>query len=133
MNINSNIELPSNQKFGYFFSFIFVIVSIYFYFREINLAFYALGLCSIVFFIITFFKADILMPLNKLWMTFGLFLGMIISPIVMGLIFFLIFTPIGILMKLFGRDELLLKFKMKPSYWSKRKEDIYSNSFSKQF
>lgn len=133
MNTNSNIELPSNQKFGYFFSFIFVIVSIYFYFREINMAFYALGSCSIVFFIITFFNADILMPLNKLWMTFGLFLGMIISPIVMGLIFFLIFTPIGILMKLFGRDELLLKFKIKPSYWSKRKEDIYSNSFSKQF
>jgi len=130
---NSNVVLPSNLKFGYFFSFVFLIASIYFYFREINMTFYILGTCSIVFFLITFFKADILRPLNKLWMSFGLFLGMIVSPIVMGAIFFIIFTPIGILMRLFGRDELLLKFKIKPSYWTNRNEDIHSNSFRNQF
>ena len=97
------------------------------------MTFYILGTCSIVFFLITFFKADILRPLNKLWMSFGLFLGMIVSPIVMGAIFFIIFTPIGILMRLFGRDELLLKFKVKPSYWTNRNEDIHSNSFRNQF
>ena len=133
MKINKNIVLPSNQKFGYFFIFVFLITSIYFYFRENNMAFYVLGTCSIVFFLVTLFKAEILKPLNKLWMSFGLVLGMIVSPIVMGVIFFMIFTPIGILMRLFGRNELLLHFKIKPSYWTKRHEDINSNSFRRQF
>ena len=131
--ISNNIELPSNRKFGYFFTFIFLIFSTYFYFKEIQIAFYTLVITSIVFFLITFFKSNILKPINKLWMKFALILGNIISPIVMGLIFFLIFTPIAILMRLFGRDELLLRFKKKPSYWTKRNENIQSNSLSKQF
>ncbi len=97
------------------------------------MVFYVLGACSIVFFIVTLLKAEILKPLNKLWMGFGLVLGMIVSPMVMGVIFFMIFTPIGILMRLFGRDELLLQFKAKSSYWIKRHEDIHSNSFRRQF
>tara|TARA_B100001093_G_C26207333_1_gene750520 strand:- start:118 stop:519 length:402 start_codon:yes stop_codon:yes gene_type:complete len=133
MKINNNIELPSNHKFGYFFTLIFLIASMYFLFKEINMAFYVLGTCSIVFFLVTLFKAEILRPLNKLWMGFGLVLGMIVSPIVMGAIFFIIFTPIAILMRLFGRDELLIQFKTKPSYWTKRNVDIQSNSFSRQF
>ncbi len=133
MIINKNIALPSNQKFGYFFTLVFLITSIYSYFRENNMVFYVLGACSIVFFIVTLLKAEILKPLNKLWMGFGLVLGMIVSPMVMGVIFFMIFTPIGILMRLFGRDELLLQFKAKSSYWIKRHEDIHSNSFRRQF
>jgi len=97
------------------------------------MAFYVLGACSIVFFLITFFKAEILTPLNKLWMKFGLVLGMIVSPIVMGAIFFIIFTPIGILMRLFGRDELHLKFKKSYSYWNRRNEYTHSNSLRSQF
>ena len=131
--IKNNIELPSNKKFGYFFTFIFLCSSTYFYFEKISFVFYALGLISIIFFFITTFKADILRPLNKLWMSFGLILGLIVSPIVMGVIFFLIFTPIGILMRLFGRDELLLRFINKPSYWIKRDENIQSNSLRNQF
>lgn len=133
MTINRNFKLPSNHKFGYFFTFIFLIASIYFYFIENSIAFLVLGTCSIVFFLITLFKAEILRPLNKLWMGFGLVLGVIVSPIVMGIIFFMIFTPIGLLMRLFGRDELLLQFKTKPSYWTKRNNDMLSNSFSRQF
>ena len=133
MKINNNIKLPSNHKFGYFFTFIFLIASMYFLFKGINLVFYVLGTCSMVFFLVTLFKAEILRPLNKLWMSFGLVLGMFVSPIVMGAIFFIIFTPIGILMRLFNRDELLLQFKTKPSYWTKRNEDIHSNSFMSQF
>ena len=131
--INSDIKLPSNHKFGYFFTFIFLIASIYFFFKEINIVFYILGTFSVVIFLVTLFKAEILRPLNKLWMSFGLVLGIIVSPIVIGSIFFIIFTPIGILMRFFGRDELLLKFKTKPSYWTKRNADIQSNSFKKQF
>lgn len=131
--MSSEIKLPSNHKFGFFFTFIFLITATYFYFKDIYLAFYILGFVSLVFLLITIFTSDKLGPLNKLWMNFGFILGKIISPIIMGLIFFLIFTPTGILMRLFGRDELLLKFKNKPSYWIKRNVDIQSNSFRKQF
>lgn len=86
-----------------------------------------------IFCLVTLFKAEILRPLNKLWMGFGLVLEMIVSPIVMGAIFFIIFTPIGILMRFFGRDELILQFKKKPTFWIKRNEDIQSNSFRRQF
>ena len=133
MKINSNIELPSNHKFGYFFTFIFLIASIFFFFKEIKIAFYVLGTCSIAFFLITFFKAEILRPINKLWMSFGFVLGMIVNPIIMGAIFFIIFSPIGILMRLFGRDELCIRLKNNSSYWSDRDNNIYSNSFRRQF
>ena len=133
MLTNRNFELPSNHRFGYFFTFIFLIASIYFFFKEINIGFYILGTCSIVFFLVTLFKAQILRPLNKLWMTFGLVLGIIVSPVVMGLIFFVIFVPIGVLMRLFRRDELSLSFKKKSSYWTKRNDDVHSNSFRSQF
>lgn len=133
INNTKNLKLPSNRKFGYFFSIIFLIASAYFYIKEINIAFYAFLILSTVFFIITFFNADILRPLNNLWMKFGLILGMIVSPIVMGIIFFFIFTPIGILMRLFGRDELSIRLKNNSSYWNKRDNNIHSNSFRRQF
>ena len=130
---NSNLNLPSNHKFGYFFIFVFLIASTYFYLKASYFAFYTSCTLSLVLLLITIFKADLLSPFNKLWMSFGFVLGMIVSPIVMGLIFYIIFTPIGILMRLFGRDELLLKFKIQPSFWTKRNEDIHSNSFRSQF
>lgn len=131
--LNNNIELPSNRKFGYFFTLIFFIVSTYFYFKDNYIIFYISGIISIALLLITSFKANILEPLNKIWMKFGLMLGKVISPIVMGSIFFLIFSPVGILMRLFGRDELLLRFKNKNSYWTKRNEGTLSNSFRSQF
>ena len=131
--IKNKINLPSNLKFGYFFTFIFLIGSIYFYFKEIIFLFCSLGIISVIFLVITSLKADILEPLNKLWMNFGLILGSIVNPLIMGLIFFFIFTPIGILMRLFGRDELLIRFKNKSSYWIKRNNDIQQDNFKKQF
>ena len=128
-----DIDLPSNHKFGYFFTFVFLIASIYFYIRHVNLFFYIFFTTSIIFFFITLIAADILKPLNKLWMIFGLILGKIISPIVMGVIFFIIFTPIGVIMRLFGRDELRLSLKYKDTYWIKRNQNIQSNSFRNQF
>ena len=127
------IKLPSNRKFGFFFTLVFLIFSIYFYIKEAEILFYIFFLSSICFLAFTLFATNSLRPLNKLWMSFGLVLGMIVSPIVMGVIFFIIFTPIGILMRLFGRDELLLQFKTKPSYWIKRDESIKLNSFRRQF
>lgn len=130
---HKKIKLPTNRNFGYFFTVIFLIISIYFYFREAKIALYISVIISLTFSLITFFKSDILTPLNKLWMNFGLILGMIVSPIIMALIFFFFLTPIAILTRLFGRDELQLKLKNKYSYWHKKNIETQSNSFKKQF
>tara|TARA_B100000085_G_C18452077_1_gene475305 strand:+ start:135 stop:539 length:405 start_codon:yes stop_codon:yes gene_type:complete len=127
------IQLPSNRKFGFFFSIIFFIISTYLYYIRIDIfTVYTLYIISFSLFIITLVKADILGPLNKLWMGFGMLLGLIISPIIMGVIFFLVFTPLALVFRIIGRDELILRLKDKPSYWIKRNNN-YSNSFRNQF
>ena len=129
----SEIELPSNKKFGYFFTLIFLIITGYFFLnKSLNLA-YVFAAISITLFFITLVKADLLLYPNKLWIQFGLLLGMIISPIVLGVLFFVLFTPTAIIMKLFGRDELRIKFKKNTSYWIVRENQINSDSFSNQF
>tara|TARA_B100000902_G_scaffold59136_1_gene66156 strand:- start:653 stop:1069 length:417 start_codon:yes stop_codon:yes gene_type:complete len=129
----SEIELPSNKKFGYFFTLIFLIITGYFFLnKSLNLA-YVFATISITLFFITITKADLLLYPNKLWIQFGLLLGMIISPIVLGVLFFVLFTPTAILMKIFGRDELRIKFKKNTSYWIERETQINSDSFSNQF
>ena len=88
---------------------------------------------ALIFLLVTLVKSDALLPLNKLWMRFGLLLGMIVSPIVLGIIFFGLFTPIAMLMRLSGRDELRLKFTQKACHWISRGEPIKSESFKQQF
>tara|TARA_B100000767_G_C19763843_1_gene536481 strand:+ start:493 stop:891 length:399 start_codon:yes stop_codon:yes gene_type:complete len=129
----SEIVLPSNKKFGYFFTLIFTLVSIYFFINSILNWAILFAFIGVLFFITTFVKASLLLPLNKLWMRFGLLLGQIISPLVFGIIFFGIFTPVAFLMRLSGRDELRLKFKNKTSYWILRNEPIKGDSFRRQF
>lgn len=129
----SEIKLPSNLKFGLFFSIIFFGLSIFFYFSLNDIWFYLFAFLSCIFLLISLLKAEILLPLNKLWMYFGVLIGMIISPMIMGLIFFGIFTPLAILMRIFKRDELRLKFQNKNSYWIKRSYELNSESFFQQF
>ena len=129
----SEIELPSNRKFGFFFTFAFAVAATYFYFAENIVWTYSFIVATLMFLLITLVKSDTLLPLNKLWMRFGLLLGMIISPIVLGIIFFGLFTPIATLMCLRGRDELRLKFTRKASHWIVRSEAIKSDSFKHQF
>ena len=129
----SQIELPSNRKFGFFFTFVFAVAAAYFYYSA-NIGWaYVLVAVAFVFLIVTIVKSDALLPLNKLWMRFGLLLGMIVSPIVLGIIFFGLFTPIAVLMRLSGRDEIKLKFSRKASHWIARSEPIKSESFKNQF
>lgn len=130
---NHKIKLPSNKSFGALFSVVFLIVAIYFYINKNNSFFLIFGNFSIIFTILTLTKPDILSLFNKMWMRFGLFLGKITNPIVMGFIFFFIFTPVSFLMRLFGRDELSLQFKKKSSYWINRTEYNQSNSYNHQF
>jgi len=131
---HSNVELPSNRSFGFLFGFIFLVVSAYFYMENSAFSTYFFFMLSIFFSIVALVKADVLQPLNNLWMQFGLLLGMIVSPIVLGIIFFGLFTPLSVLMRLFGRDELRLRYKKKPTYWILRESPIgQADAFKQQF
>jgi len=133
MNL-SDIELPSNSKFGFFFSGVFLTASAYFYIGESAIAAYSLAILGILFLAITLVRADILLPLNKLWMRLGLLIGKIVSPIVWGIIFFALFTSVGLAMRLFGRDELRLRFKQKNSHWIPRDSSpTQTDAFKNQF
>lgn len=129
----AQVELPSNKKFGFFFTVVFAIATGYFYLNGTLTWVYVFAATALIFLLITIVKADALLPLNKLWMQFGLLLSKIVSPIVFGIIFFGLFTPIAILMRLWGRDELRLKFKRKTSHWISRSEPIQADSFKQQF
>jgi hypothetical protein len=129
----SEVELPSNKKLGFFFTFIFGLAALYLYVTGSMSWAYSMAAVAVIFLVVTIAKADILLPLNKLWMRFGLLLGMIVSPIVLGVIFFGLYTPIAALMRLSGRDELRLKFSSKASHWILRSEPIQSESFKNQF
>ncbi len=132
---HSDIQLPSNRKFGSFFTLIFLVVAIYFFWADNPRFAVAFALIGTAFALITMLMARVLQPLNRLWMSFGLLIGSIVSPIVLGLIFFLMFTPIALVMKLFGRDELGLTMRRtSPSHWKPRADaDRDENSFKYQF
>lgn len=130
----SEVQFPSNRKFGFFVSFVVIVVAAYFWWKGAMQLSIVLGVAGVVFALITILKDELLLPLNKLWMRLGLLLGMIVSPIVLGVMFFFLFTPISFLMRLFGRDELHLKKCASTSYW-KLRETAGSNgdSFKYQF
>jgi len=116
----SQLQLPTDKKFGYFFSLIFIALSSYFFLKNSNLLSYIFISLAIIFLIFAIFKSEVLHPLNILWMRFGLLIGKIVSPLVLGFIFFGIFTPISIFMRIIGRDELRLKVIRRNSFWKKR-------------
>jgi hypothetical protein len=129
----SELELPSNKKFGFFFAAVFLLAGSYFFFRESHFTAYIFFLFSISFLVIALLKESLLLPLNQLWMRFGLLLGIIISPIVLGLIYFLLITPYGLIMRLFGRDELHLKINLYVSHWRLREQIVPQTNFKQQF
>ena len=112
----SNVKIGSNKSFGIVFFIVFVIISIYPMLKGDSLRMWSLGV-SIIFLVLGLLNSKILTPLNKLWFKFGIFLGKIISPFIMGIIFFFVVTPIGYLMRLFKKDVLSLKFNDNKSYW----------------
>ena len=111
------IKLGSNRSFGIVFFIVFVLIATYPLLNQGEIRIWSL-IISFLFLFLGLLNSKILTPLNKLWFRFGLFLGKIISPIIMAVIFFLVVTPIGLLMRLFGKDVLNLKLnKKKSSYW----------------
>ena len=115
------VKIGSNRSFGVVFFVVFLIIATYPLINGDELRLWSL-IISIIFLFLGLVNSKILNPLNKLWFKFGIFLGKIISPLVMGIIFFLVVTPIGILMKLLNKDLLNLRFNNNRSYWIEKTE-----------
>ena len=116
-------KTPSNKSFGYVFSIFFLILAIFFFENIFDLKTLLLLVLSFIFFILGFFNAKFLQPFNNLWTKLGILLGRIISPIVMFIVYFGTIFPIKILIILFGKDLLSLKYsRNKDSYWVLRKD-----------
>ena len=116
MKNSEDIKISSNRSFGIVFFIVFLIISLYplTYGGEIRL--WSL-IISLIFLTLGSLNSKILSPLNKIWFKFGIFLGKIVSPLIMGIIFFLVVTPIGLIMRLLGKDVLNLKYDKNKSYW----------------
>ena len=111
-----DIKISSNRSFGIVFFVVFFLVAIYPLIHNEEIRIWSL-IISIIFLILGLINSRILNPLNKLWFKFGILLGKIVSPIIMGIIFFLVVTPIGFIMRILGKDLLNLKFNRNKSYW----------------
>ena len=116
------IKTSSNKSFGLVFFVIFMTIALWPLLNDGNIRIWSV-IVSIIFLILGLFNSKILTPFNKLWMRLGILLGAIVSPIVMGIVYFAVITPIGLIMKLFGKDVLNLKLdKNKKTYWTLKKK-----------
>ena len=111
-----DIKISSNRSFGIVFFVVFLLIALYplSYGGEIRIW---SAITSLIFLVSGLLNSKFLTPFNKLWFRFGIFLGKIISPVIMGIIFFLVVTPIGLIMRLLGKDVLNLKYSKNKSYW----------------
>lgn len=120
-NYRKDIKLPSDRVFGIFFSSVFGIFSVYAAHREWNyfgLLFIVIALC---FLLLATFSDTKLHFLNVMWFRVGVLIGKVTNPIILGFVFFGLFTPLSLLFRLRGRDELFLRKDIRSSYWKLRK------------
>ena len=123
-------KIGSNRSFGIVFFIVFLIVSLWPLLNSNEIRIWSL-IVSIIFLTLGLTNSKILTPLNKLWFKFGIFLGNIIAPIVMGIIYFLVVTPIALLLKFINKDVLSLKKTKNGSYWKNKEK--YNSSMRNQF
>ena len=116
-----DVKISSNKSFGIVFFIVFLLISIYPLTNSESIRYWSLVI-SLIFLILSLLNSQILSPLNKLWFKFGILLGKIVSPLVMGIIFFFVVTPTSLLMKLLKKDLLNLKFNNSKSYWIEKTE-----------
>ena len=117
----NDVKLGSNKSFGIVFSVVFFIIAIFPILNNDNIRVWSLVI-SLIFLVLGLINSKLLSPLNKIWFKFGLILSKVVSPVIMGIIFFLVVTPIGILMRILKKDLLNLKYNNKNTYWIKKKE-----------
>jgi hypothetical protein len=117
---SEDVRGSSDRSFGIVFAVVFGVIGL------LPLAFgggarlWSLGVGA-AFLLVALAMPSILAPLNRLWLRFGLLLHRIVSPLVLGIMFFLVITPMGLVMRAFGKDLLRLRFdKAAPSYWIAR-------------
>ena len=131
MSLKSKIKMSSNRNFGFVFFIVFLIISLWPLQHEGQIRIWSIVI-SLIFLILSLMNSKLLTPLNQLWSRFGLLLGNIVAPIVMGLVFFLVVTPVGIVMRIMGKDLIRKKLnKNNKSYWIKREKPI--GTMKKQF
>lgn len=129
--MNEKIKIGSNKSFGIVFSIVFLLIALYPLIKSSDIRFWSL-LISAIFFFLGLINSFILTPLNKLWFQFGIILGKIFSPIIMGIIFFFVVTPIGLLMKILKKDLINLKFNNQiKTYWIEKNDP--KSKMSNQF
>ena len=125
-----DIKIGSNKSFGIVFAVVFSLIALWPLLKGNEIRLWSL-IISVIFLTLGLLNSKILTPLNKLWFKLGIFLGNFIAPIIMGIIFFFVVTPTGIIMKLFRKDLIKLKKNNDNSYWIE-KEDTKS-SMTNQF
>ena len=116
-----DIKISSNRSFGIVFFVVFLLIALYPLTYSGELRIWSV-IISLIFMVLGLINSKILTPLNKLWFRFGIFLGKIISPVIMGIIFFLVVTPIGLVMRLLGKDLLNLRYNKNKSYWIEKND-----------
>ena len=117
------MNLPTNKSFGFTFGIVFFLIFLYFLINFDSLTL-NLSLISVscIFFVLGLINSKILYPLNFIWFRFGIFLGKIVSPLILIIIYFFVVTPTGFIMKILRKDLLALKFNDKSSYWIIKKD-----------
>jgi len=127
----SKIKMSSNRNFGLVFFIVFLILGLWPTKSGGEIRIWLVAI-SLIFLILGIMKSRLLTPLNHLWFRFGMILGVVIAPIIMGAVFFLVVTPIGIVMSIMGKDPLNKKYdKKKETYWIKRRTS--TGSMKRQF
>jgi len=130
-----NTLLPSNRSFGFLFAVVFVCLSLFSAYRGASTALVIGWFTSgVIMGLVAVFAPTLLTPLNKIWMKLGEIMGKIVNPLVLGIIFFVLISPVALFTRLFGRDELRLKKLNIGSYWVDRRPpgpagDSYKNQF----
>ena len=113
----------SNKSFGIVFFIFFLIIALWPLMNDGEIRIWSIIL-ALLFLILGLINSKILTPLHRLWIKLGYFLGYFVSPIIMGMIFFLIISPVGIIMRLFGKDTLMKKYSKKSTYWIQREKKL---------
>jgi len=128
--VQEKIKLPSNRNFGLVFFIVFMVIALWPLLNQSEIRYWSLFI-SLIFLLLGIMNSKLLTPLNKIWFKFGLLLGGIISPIIMGIVYFLIVTPTGFIMRVIGKDVLNLKKNAKNSYWLEKNNK--NNNMKNQF
>ena len=110
------IKIGSNRSFGIVFFILFLLIALYPMINSEGIRMWSI-IVSLIFLVLGLLDSKILTPLNKIWFKFGMLLGIIISPLIMGIIFFLVVTPIGLIMRILGKDLVNLKYNNNKTYW----------------